>query len=148
MRDYITIFNLNQIVALKLLHVQFSLVLVAEYKQLHVERRYTIHLCSYIEFALVSFGAITGTNSLLFSSFSHPNKKIKWDRKVTWWHVLRTNFYFPGNSLFQVGCTSVYPKHTSSHPLCNTDIRMHTHVQMHTYTLTCQKKYGLSKNIY
>ena len=50
MRDFITVFNLNQIVTLKLLHVQVNLVLVAYYKQLHVERRYTIHLYSSTEF--------------------------------------------------------------------------------------------------
>ena len=62
MRDYITVFNLNQIVALKLFHVQVSLVLVAYYKQLHVERMYIIQLLftpnSFQSLFLCCFGVI------------------------------------------------------------------------------------------
>ena len=137
---------------LKLLHVQVSLVLVAYYKQLHVERRYTIPVACWkkvhnsslqlhqIRFktssgaALVPFDAITGINSLLFWSFPHSNLKVKRDRMVTCRHDLRANFYFLGTRLFQIGCASISPKHTLPHPLRNTHICTHTHTHTHTYT--------------
>ena len=110
---------------LTLLHVQVILVLVAYYKQLHVERIYTIHLCSYTEYISKPFLVLLWCHLL-------PQQKPT----VCCFHpspiqTKKYYFCFPGTRLFQIRCTSVYPKHTSPCPLGNTNIRVHTHSYTH-----------------